>query len=164
MTPRVTMRKALADPALLGNVLKGDSWFGWRVLLIAAAGERLSDDERREFKRLTGREREPGAMVNELITIAGRRSGKSFAMACFLIWIAGLCDHRDVRAPGENLVALCISRDQRVSKIILNYCDGIIAASPLLKVCSSIAPPTPSSCPIKYLWRFGRAAQKLCAE
>jgi len=26
MTPTVTIRKALGDPALLGNVLAGDSW------------------------------------------------------------------------------------------------------------------------------------------
>jgi len=39
MTPTVTIRKALGDPALLGNVLAGDSWRAWRVLLIAAMGE-----------------------------------------------------------------------------------------------------------------------------
>jgi hypothetical protein len=33
------MREALADQDLFGNILAGDSWFGWRVVLIAAAGE-----------------------------------------------------------------------------------------------------------------------------
>ena len=133
MKPRVTMRKALSDPALLGNMLKGNSWFGWKVLLIAAAGERLTDVERVEYRRLTNRPHEPGAMIKEFVAIAGRRSGKSFAMACFLIWIACLCDHSDALKPGELGVALCVSRDQRIAKIILNYCDGILAASPLLK-------------------------------
>jgi hypothetical protein len=32
------MRAALSDPALLGNVLAGESWQPWRVLLIAAIG------------------------------------------------------------------------------------------------------------------------------
>ncbi len=54
-----TMRKALSDPALLGNVLVGDSWRAWRVLLIALMGEPLDNEERAIFKGLTGREREP---------------------------------------------------------------------------------------------------------
>ena len=91
MKPRISMRDSLRDPALLGSALKGDSWYSWRVLLIAAAGEPLTERERVEFKRLTGRDKEPGKMVKEFIAIAGRRSGKSFAMACFLVCIAGLC-------------------------------------------------------------------------
>jgi hypothetical protein len=133
MIPHVSMREALADPALLGDAMKGDSRFGWRVLLIAAAGEMLTERERVEFKRLTGRDCEPGKLVREFAAIVGRRSGKSFALACFLVWIAALCDHSDALVPGEPGVALCVSRDQRVAKIILNYVEGILTASPLLK-------------------------------
>ena len=43
--PRTTLRKALADPQLLGGALAGLSWRAWRVLLIAAMGEEL--DRRR---------------------------------------------------------------------------------------------------------------------
>ena len=46
MRPTVSLRKALADKGLLGNVLDGDSWAAWRILMIAAMGEALSDDER----------------------------------------------------------------------------------------------------------------------
>ena len=60
-----TMRRALSDPNLLGNVLAGDSWAAWRVLLIAAMGEALTEDERVIFTRLTGREREPLSRVEE---------------------------------------------------------------------------------------------------
>ena len=45
----VTMRAALEDPELLGTVLAGDSWRAWRILLIAAMGEALTDDERMIF-------------------------------------------------------------------------------------------------------------------
>jgi hypothetical protein len=38
MHPRTTLRRALEDPALLGNCLPGDSWRSWRTLLIAAHG------------------------------------------------------------------------------------------------------------------------------
>jgi hypothetical protein len=133
MIPRMPMRQALLDDNLLGYAMSGSSWYGWRVLLIAAAGEELTDAERREFTRLTGRDREPGQMVRELVAIFGRRAGKSLAMAVFICWVAGLCDHRSVLAPGEVGVALLISRDQRISKIILNYIFGILQKGALLR-------------------------------
>ena len=37
------------------------------IVLIAAAGEQLTEKERVEFKRLTGREREPGKLVKEFV-------------------------------------------------------------------------------------------------
>ena len=75
MIPCVTMRAALADPKLFGDVLDGDSWIGWRTLLIAAMGETLVEHERALFKQLTGgREREPGQRVEEFVAIVGRRA------------------------------------------------------------------------------------------
>jgi len=70
-----TMRDALADDQLLGHALPGASWESWRVLLIAAAGEKLTKFERKTFAQLTGRDREPRAMCEVLLAIAGRRSG-----------------------------------------------------------------------------------------
>jgi hypothetical protein len=129
MRPKISMREALQD--LFANIMGGESWYGWRVLLIAAAGEQLNDDERREYKRLTGREREPGKMCRELIAIFGRRAGKSVAMTVFMIWLAALCDHPEL-IPGETGVALLISRDQRVARIILNYgYDFMLRSEPL---------------------------------
>ena len=55
MKPVTTMRKALADKKLLGNVLAGESWHAWRTLMIAAMGEALTDDERTIFTQLTSR-------------------------------------------------------------------------------------------------------------
>ena len=39
MTLLIPMRRALEDPDLFGRILSGESWRGWRVLLIAAMGE-----------------------------------------------------------------------------------------------------------------------------
>jgi hypothetical protein len=122
------MREALAEPLIFGHVMQGSSWYSWRVLLIAAAGEELTDDERQEYKRLTGRDREPGRLCRELIVIAGRRAGKSTAMAVFAIWLACLCDHRGVLAPGEIGVVLLVSRDQRVSRMLVDRIEGIMQA------------------------------------
>ena len=37
--PKISMRKALEEPQLLGAELSGDSWKAWRALLLAAMGE-----------------------------------------------------------------------------------------------------------------------------
>ena len=60
------MRRTVTDPKLLGSVLVGPSWEAWRVLLIAAMGEALTDDERKTFTELTGREREPLQRVRDV--------------------------------------------------------------------------------------------------
>jgi hypothetical protein len=67
--PRISLRQALADPALLGGVLEGESWKPWRTLLIAAMGGDLTQDERLVFKTFTGRDREPGRRVEEFVGI-----------------------------------------------------------------------------------------------
>jgi hypothetical protein len=64
MRPNISMREALNDPQLFANILRGDSWYGWKVLLIAAAGETLKDIERVEYKRLTARASPAAWLVN----------------------------------------------------------------------------------------------------
>ena len=79
MKSTLPIRQALTDPNLLN--LNGDSWRAWRVLLIAANGEPLTPKERKLFTTLTGREHEPRQRVEEVCIVAGRRGGKSRAMA-----------------------------------------------------------------------------------
>ena len=130
MIPRITLRKALADPHLLGRALGGESWQAWRALLIAAMGEELTDPEREIFRKLTGREREPGQRVEELVCVVGRRGGKSRAMATLACFVAGLCDHN--LAPGERGVTLLVAPDQRQAKIALDYATAVFEGSPVL--------------------------------
>jgi hypothetical protein len=87
-----TMRQALADKALVADAMPGETWKAWRVLLIAAVGERLTKAERLIFKRFTGRDAEPGAMVDTFLAVSGRRSGKTTAMAALVVYLACLCD------------------------------------------------------------------------
>jgi hypothetical protein len=65
MRSLLSMRVALGDPDLLGGVLGGPSWVGWRVLLVAMMGEALTDEEREVFRRLTDRISEPLRPVHE---------------------------------------------------------------------------------------------------
>jgi hypothetical protein len=131
--PTVTIRKALSDSKLLGNALKGESWKAWRILLTSAMGEKLTDDERVLFTSLTGREHEPLQRVDVFAAAAGRRGGKTRAMATASTYIAGLCDHSESLAPGEKGVLLCIALDQRVAKIILDYAQAMFQQSPILR-------------------------------
>ena len=52
MKPRVTLRKALEDPELLGSALAGPTWHAWRSLLLAAMGEPLNPDELKTFTQM----------------------------------------------------------------------------------------------------------------
>jgi hypothetical protein len=129
----VTMRAALTDPTLLADALPGDSWHSWRVLLIAAMGEALEPQERAIYAGLTGgREREPGEMVDTFLTVAGRRSGKSRAMAVACVYLACLCDWSDSLALGERGLALFLAPSEKQAKIVHRYASAIIDRVPLL--------------------------------
>jgi hypothetical protein len=131
MTPTVNIRKALKDPSLLGNVLAGETWRAWRVLLVASMGEALDDIERAIFKKLTGRDREPRQRIEEAAFIVGRRGGKSRAMATLAAYLGGLCKHPLVR--GERGIVLCIAPDQRQAGIVLDYATAAFEQSPVLR-------------------------------
>ncbi len=74
MKKHVAMREALGAPELLADALRGDSWHAWRVLLIAAMGEALTEAERPIYAKLTGgRDHEPGEMVDEPAWVALRK-------------------------------------------------------------------------------------------
>ena len=113
MTPRVTLRKALEDPELLGGVLGGDSWHAWRALLLAAMGEELEPDEITIFKKFTGRDKPPPKRIDEFWCAIGRRGGKSRAMSTLAVYLAGLCDYSDKLARGERGVVLLLAPDIR---------------------------------------------------
>jgi hypothetical protein len=131
MIPRVTMRGALADPALLGSILAGESWSTWRVMLIACMGEPLDDDELAVFTRFTGRPSSPSERVEEAWFIIGRRGGKDRAASVLATYLAGLCDHPALVA-GEKGVMLNIAPDQRQAQVQLQYVTAAFEASPML--------------------------------
>ncbi len=132
MTPLVSMRLALDEPALFGKALAGESWAAWRILLIGAMGEKLKDDERAIFTALTGREREPLSRVDELWSIVGRRGGKTRAAAVLAAYLAALCDHADKLAPGERGVLPIMSASTWQAQKAFGFLSGIFAEIPAL--------------------------------
>ncbi len=127
MRPLLPLRRALSDPHVLGGLLDGPSWRHWRALLVGAMGEPLDDDERALFHEITGRAAEPGARVEELWGIIGRRGGKTRAMAVLAAYIAACCDWSDVLAPGETGILALFAATQRQSEIALSYVSAIFA-------------------------------------
>jgi hypothetical protein len=126
------MRQALADPALLADAMKGESWNAWRVLLIAAVGEELTEDERLTFNQFSGRDHEPGKLIDTWLTVSGRRSGKTTAMACFVVYLACLCDWSDVLNLGERGVSLYLAPTQDQAGRAFRYARDFIEHSELM--------------------------------
>src|SRR5215467_12054421 len=118
VVPKTTLRTAVENPQLLGGAIPGDSWHGWRSLLLAAMGESLGPDELETYRRLTERERPPAERVSELVAVVGRRGGKSRAIATLLCYLACLVDYKARLATGETGVALCIAPSQEQAKIV----------------------------------------------
>jgi hypothetical protein len=129
----IPMRAALNDAAVLGDALPGPSWRNWRILLIAAAGERLTASERRVFAKLTGRKPEPGKMVLTLLIVAGRRSGKTKAMSVFAVWLATCVDWSDSLSLGERGLCLFVSPVERQAAIAHRYAEALIDHVELFK-------------------------------
>src|SRR6266567_6577567 len=126
MKPLVTLRKALSDELLLADALKGDSWATWRVLLIAAVGEPLEPDERAIFKSVTGRDHEPGKLIDTWLTVSGRRSGKTTALAALVTYLACLCDWSEDLSLGERGVALYLAPTQDQAQRAFRYARTFI--------------------------------------
>lgn len=169
MKKLTTMRKALRDPSLLGAALQGKSWHAWRVLLIATVGERLTAAERKIFKKLTGRSREPGVMVETLLVVAGRRSGKTKAMGVLSTYLAMCCDWSEDLSIGERGLALYLAPSERQAGVAHDYAAGVIDSVELLR--SQVAGRTSSSIQLHNglcmetqaaSWRFSRGSTAIC--
>jgi hypothetical protein len=144
-----TMRQALGDPALLAAALPGESWSSWRTMLIALVGEALMEGEREAYRTLTGRDVEPWAttlplepnnapvsspraLVDTFLCVAGRRSGKSRAMAVAAIYLSCLCDWSEELALGERGLALFLAPSERQARTVQRYASALIDHVPLL--------------------------------
>ena len=128
----IPMRDALADGGVLAHAMVGPSWANWRILLIAASGGSLSRAERKVYKTLTGRDREPGRMIDLFLGVVGRRGGKSRAMSVFMVWLATCVSWDDCLSLGERGIALIVAPSERQAQISEQYIRSIVEGSPLL--------------------------------
>src|SRR5947209_8088114 len=89
MTLPFTIDQAFADQRLFAPAL-GDlsSWAVWRIVLKAAFGLSLDDDERKVFAAIAGNRAPPRNRVRELWAVCARRSGKSRMAALIGVYLA----------------------------------------------------------------------------
>src|SRR5262249_8130636 len=132
MKKLVSMREAVTAPDLLGAALRGESWRTGRPLLIAAAGEELTDDERAIFKQFTGRDHEPNEPIDTFLTVAGRRSGKTTAFAAMVVYYSCLIDWAYTLALGERGTALFLAPKQEQAMRAARYVRAFIEHSPIM--------------------------------
>jgi hypothetical protein len=132
MRPIISMRAAISDPDLLYPVLGAESWAAWRALLTAAMGEPLTDEERAIFRQLTEREREPLRRVEDLWVVAGRRGGKSRAIAALIVYLATMVDYSGKLAIGERGVVQVLASNVKQAHVVFGYVAGILESTPAL--------------------------------
>ena len=131
--PVMTLRKALNDRALLGNILDGPSWDPWKTLLIASQGEPLiNDTERAIFSKFTNRTDPPNKRCEEFVVVKGRRAGGSRSFSVLAAYQSALCTWPSLVA-GEKGVLLIIAADSRQSAVILDYTVAAFEQSPILR-------------------------------
>jgi hypothetical protein len=120
------------DPALLGKWYAGDSWAAWRAIFKASYGLRMTNSEKRVFRRLAQRDPPVGGS-KETVIIAGRRGGKDSATAAAITHSAVFVDHRPHLRPGERATCLVLAVDKSQSRHLLDLIRGIFSEVPMLQ-------------------------------
>jgi hypothetical protein len=54
-------------------------------------------------------------------------------MSTLAVYLAGLCDYSDKLARGERGVVLLLAPDMKQAKVLLDYAEGTLESTPLLK-------------------------------
>jgi hypothetical protein len=124
--------EALRDPVLLGAALgNASTWSTWLVVLRAAFGLELDQDQQQVFAAVAGGRAPPTRRVRELWCVCGRRSGKSRVASALAVFLA--CFQRHKVAKGEQPMILVLSSTIDQSRVVFNYCLGFLRESPVLQ-------------------------------
>jgi hypothetical protein len=102
---------------------RGDSWYGWRVVLKAAYGKTLDYNETQFFKQVAGGRNPPKKRVKELWAIVGRRGGKDSTASVIAVEAARHIDTSMLR-PGEEALVPCIANTKLQARIVWRYMKG----------------------------------------
>ena len=133
MKPRaIDIAQALTDPNLLGAAL-GDaqSWATWLIVLRAAFGLPLSDQQREVFISVAGQREPPNKRVRELWALVARRGGKSRVAAALAVYCALFAKHKLSR--GERPLVLVLAASIEQAKTVFSYALSFLTESPVLR-------------------------------
>jgi phage terminase large subunit-like protein len=129
---QIRIDQALTDKRLLGAAL-GDNttWQTWRIVMKAAFGLSLNEEEARAFASVAGSRKPPEQRVRELWCIIGRRGGKSRMAAAVAVYCAAFVKHR--LAAGEIGIMLVLAASTAQAKTVFEYIRGSLDNSPALR-------------------------------
>lgn len=132
----MTIVDALRDQNLFGalSVFRHlDTWRAWLVLLRAAYGLPLTDEDRSLFQQYTGRTeyRPPPGGWPEVVCVVGRQSGKTRIAATVAAFEAATAAQE---SDGTELFGLLIAQDQRASvRTLFRYARAPFDRVPMLR-------------------------------
>ena len=110
----------------------GDSWRTWRIVLKAAYGKPLDDDELATFREVAQRD-PPKHRVKELWLIVGRRGGKDSMASLIAAQAACYADEGLALRPGEQALVACFATDREQAKIVHGYTSAYFKMLPSLR-------------------------------
>jgi hypothetical protein len=111
---------AMDAPNLFAPWFPGASWDGWRTVLRAAFGLRMSKTERRFFRSIAERD-PPSRQVKECHFIVGRGGGKDSIASLIAAHAAALFDPKGKLRPGERAMAMLLACDRDQARIALRF-------------------------------------------
>jgi phage terminase large subunit-like protein len=103
------------------------------VFLCALFALPMTPEQLAIFQKHTGRSAPSTAPLHEAWLVCGRRSGKSFMLACIAVFLAAFRDWRPFLGPGEVATIMIIAADRRQARVIMRYCLGLLRAVPMLR-------------------------------
>ena len=116
-----------------GKHFRGSTWDACRVFLCALFALPMTPEQLAIFQKHTGRSAPSTGPLHEAWLVCGRRSGKSFMLACIAVFLAAFRDWRPFLGPGEVATIMIIAADRRQARVIMRYCLGLLRAVPMLK-------------------------------
>ncbi len=131
--PKISMRAALADDRLLRTLLPGPTFAPHRVMLLAARGEKLTDEELEIFFDFTKRETSPTEPVDVLLINAGRRSAKTILGSTLAAYTAACIDFSDVIAPGETCSQIVLAQSSISAQNVFGHLRAVFQNADLLR-------------------------------
>jgi hypothetical protein len=124
--------QAIDDEKVFAPFFRGDTWNAWRVFLSALFALPLSSEQLEIYQRHSGRSAPPAQPLHEAWLVCGRRSGKSFILACIAVFLAAFKDWRPFLGPGERGTIMVVCADRRQARVIMRYCLGLLRSVPML--------------------------------
>jgi phage terminase large subunit-like protein len=129
----VNILEATADPQLFARWFRDRStWQPWFAYLAAIFALPMSPEQLEIFRACTGLAEPPKETSKEIVTICGRRAGKSFVLSLIAVYLACFFDWRPYMTPGERAYVMIIAADRKQARTIFRYIKALITEVPML--------------------------------